>query len=248
MPPFLKVDMNSSLSIMLIPAVVVALSGVLTLIWHPSHQARSLIQHFAAGVVIAVLAVEVLPELTREHAPNWVLISSFAFGVLLMYLMKILSEHLEHKAAQSSTTGEAGANIGLISTVFIDAAVDGLIIGAGFAASAETGFILALGLSVEMLFLGLSLVSNTMKGWRIVGLTSLLGLTMIASILLGNYFLTGAPAAVISAILSFGVAALLYLVTEELLIEAHTVEESPTSVLWLFSGFLLFWTFQLYTA
>ena len=150
---------------MLIPAVVVALSGVLTLVWHPSHQARSLIQHFAAGVVIAVLAVEVLPELTREHAPNWVLISSFAFGVFFMYMMKIFSEHLEAKAA---TSGSEGMNIGLISTVFIDAAVDGLIIGAGFAASKETGFILAIGLSVEMLFLGLSLVSNTMKGWRIV--------------------------------------------------------------------------------
>ena len=108
---------------MLIPAIVVALSGILALIWHPSHQARSLIQHFAAGVVIAVLAVEVLPELTREHAPNWVLIASFAFGVLFMYLMKILSEHLE---AQSAASGSEGANIGLISTVFIDAAVDEL--------------------------------------------------------------------------------------------------------------------------
>ena len=230
---------------MLIPAVVVALSGVLTLVWHPSHQARSLIQHFAAGVVIAVLAVEVLPELTREHAPNWVLISSFAFGVFFMYMMKIFSEHLEAKAA---TSGSEGMNIGLISTVFIDAAVDGLIIGAGFAASKETGFILAIGLSVEMLFLGLSLVSNTMKGWRIVVLTTLLGIDMIASILLGSYFLTGASPAVISSILAFGVAALLYLVTEELLIEAHTVEEKPTSVLWLFSGFLMFWSFQLYTA
>jgi ZIP family zinc transporter len=235
----------SPIAIMLIPAIVVALSGVLTLIWHPSHQARSLIQHFAAGVVIAVLAVEVLPELTREHAPNWVLIASFAFGVFLMYVMKIWSEHLEHKAKLSGTEG---ANVGLISTVFIDAAVDGLIIGAGFAASKETGFVLAIGLSVEMLFLGLSLVSNTMKGWRIVALTTLLGVDMIASILLGNYFLTGASPSVISAILSFGVAALLYLVTEELLIEAHTVEEKPTSVLWLFSGFLLFWAFQLYTA
>ena len=161
-----------------------------------------------------------------------------------MYVMKIWSEHLESKAAAS---GNEGANLGLISTVFIDAIVDGLIIGAGFAANAETGFTLALGLSVEMLFLGLSLVSNTMKGWRIVTLTGLLGLVMITSILTGNYFLTGASTSVISAILSFGVAALLYLVTEELLIEAHTVEEKPSSVLWLFSGFLLFWSFQLYT-
>jgi ZIP family zinc transporter len=38
---------------------------------------------------------------------------------------------------------------------------------------------------------------------------------------------------------------LLYLVTEELLMEAHTVEEKPISTLVLFSGFLVFWSIQL---
>ena len=46
---------------MLIPALVALGGGVLAMFWHPSHQMRSLIQHFAAGVVLAVLAVELLP-------------------------------------------------------------------------------------------------------------------------------------------------------------------------------------------
>ena len=40
-------------------------------------------------------------------------------------------------------------------------------------------------------------------------------------------------------------AFLLYLVTEELLMEAHTVEEKPVSTLVLFGGFLAFWSIQL---
>ncbi len=235
----------SPLQIMLIPSSFIALSGILALVWHPSHRARSLIQHFAAGVVLAVLATDVLPEITREHAPPYVLVGSFALGGLAMYFMKKITDQLEHQAAQ---TGESGSNIGLISTTFIDAIVDGMIIGAGLAASLSTGLILAVGLSVEMLFLGLSLMSDTMKGKRMVLLTAALGLVMFVSMWLGHYFLQGASHVTIAAILSFGAAALVYLVTDELLIEAHTIEETPVSSLWLFAGFLLFWAFELYTA
>lgn len=226
---------------MFIPSVVASFGGLLAVFWNPSHQSRSLIQHFAAGVVLAALAVEVLPELGREHAPAWVLIGAFTIGGVLMYLMKLWSIRLE---ANSHISGNA-FNYGLITATFIDVAVDGFIIGAGFAAGGNTGLILALGLSVELLFLGLSLVSDTIKGWRVVIMTLLLAGTVLTCTLLGNYLLAGASVSTISAILAFGVAALLYLVTDELLVEAHVVEEKPSSTLWLFAGFLIFWSIQL---
>lgn len=229
---------------MFIPALVASLGGVLAVFWNPSHQARSLIQHFAAGVVLAALAVEVLPELGREHAPGWVLIGSFTFGGLLMYFMKLWSIKLE---AQTSHLSNSNFNYGLIIATFIDVAVDGFIIGAGFAAGGNTGLVLALGLSVELLFLGLSLVSDTIKGWRVVIMTVLLSSVVLACTLLGNYLLVGASTNIISAILAFGVAALLYLVTDELLIEAHVIAEKPSSTLWLFAGFLVFWSIQLFS-
>ncbi|MFA5214550.1 ZIP family metal transporter [Sulfuricurvum sp.] len=229
---------------MLIPAVVASLGGVLAIFWNPSHHARSLIQHFAAGVVLAALAVEVLPELGREHAPAWVLISAFTIGGILMYIMKLWSIRLEEKTEH---LGDNAFNYGLIAATFIDVAVDGFIIGAGFAAGGSTGLILALGLSVELLFLGLSLVSETIKGWRVVIMTLLLAGVVLSCTLLGNYLLAGASTSVISAILAFGVAALLYLVTDELLVEAHVIEEKPSSTLWLFAGFLVFWSIQLFS-
>lgn len=227
---------------MFIPAFVASLGGLLAVFWSPSHQTRSLIQHFAAGVVLAALAVEVLPEIGREDAPSWVIIGAFTFGGLMMYIMKLWSMRLEEKTEH---LGDNAFNYGLIAATFIDVAVDGFIIGAGFAAGGNTGLILALGLSVELLFLGLSLVSNTIQGWRVVIMTvSLAGVVLLCT-LLGNYLLSGASTSVISAILAFGVAALLYLVTDELLVEAHTIEEKPFSTLWLFAGFLVFWTIQL---
>jgi ZIP family zinc transporter len=229
--------------IMAIPAVVALLGGVMAAVWTPNHQARSLIQHFAAGVVLAALAVELLPEIEREHAPALVLIACFALGSLFMYGIKLWTMRMEHQAKLGGAV--AGMGSGLLLATFIDVATDGFIIGAGFAAGGQTGTILALGLSVELLFLGLALASSATSGRRIIALSGALGITVLVFSVLGSALLTGASHAVIGGTLAFSAAALLYLVTEELLIEAHEVEEKPISTLVLFGGFLAFWSIQL---
>jgi ZIP family zinc transporter len=231
------------LLIMTIPAVVALGGGILASVWKPDHQTRSLIQHFAAGVVLAALAVELLPDIEREHAPGWVLAGAFALGSLFMYGLKLWTMRLEHQAGVDGAG--AALSTGLLVATFIDVATDGFIIGAGFAAGGETGTILALGLSVELLFLGLALASEATAGWRIVAISGALGGTVLCFSLIGKLLLTGASHAVIGAALAFSAAALLYLVTEELLMEAHTVEEKPLSTLVLFGGFLAFWSIQL---
>lgn len=228
---------------MSIPAVIALAGGILAAFWTPSHSTRSLIQHFAAGVVLAALAVELLPEISREHAPGLVLAGSFALGSLFMYALKLWTIRMEHAASLSGAA--KGLSTGLLLATFIDVATDGFIIGAGFAAGGETGTILALGLSVELLFLGLALTSGATAGWRIVAISGALGLTVLTFAVLGNLLLAGASHAVIGGTLAFSAAALLYLVTEELLMEAHEVEEGPISTLVLFGGFLTFWSIQL---
>jgi ZIP family zinc transporter len=228
---------------MAFPTLVALCGGVLASVWTPSEQTRSQIQHFAAGVVLAALAVELLPEIEREHAPGLVLAGSFALGSLFMYALKLWTLRLEKQAEQTRQTHELST--GLLLATFIDVATDGFIIGAGFAVGGETGAILAIGLSVELLFLGLSLTSNATKGWRIIAISGALGVTVLMFSVLGSVLLVGASHAVIGGTLAFSAAALLYLVTEELLIEAHEVEEKPISTLVLFSGFLAFWSIQL---
>jgi len=228
--------------LMSIPAVVALLGGILAAVWHPSCGARSLVQHFAAGVVLAALAVELIPEIEREHAPGLVLVGAFALGSLFMYGLKLITERMESHPGKRT-----GVDTGLMLAVFIDVAVDGFIIGAGFAAGGETGAILAVGLSVELLFLGLSLTSDAPGGWKIVALSGSLGLTVFGASIVGKALLAGASHAVIGGSLAFAAAALLYLVTEELLMEAHEGEEKEASfsTLVLFAGFLAFWAIQL---
>ena len=52
-------------------------------------------------------------------------------------------------------------------------------------------------------------------------------------------FLAGLTGVAFDAVLAFGVAALLYLVTEELLVEAHEVPETALVTSIFFVGFLL---------
>ena len=234
---------NHQLFTMAIPATVASLGGVIAALWSPSHQFRSLVQHFAAGVILAALAVELLPDIANEHATPGVIIASFALGSLSMYGLKLWTIRLEHRAAAALSASALG--MGLLVATFIDVAVDGFIIGAGFAANGEAGTILALGLSVELMFLGMALASEAVKGWRVVALSTALGLTVLLFAVVGSVLLAGASQQLIGGVLAFSAAALLYLVTEELLIEAHTVEDKPISTLVLFAGFLVFLSIQL---
>jgi ZIP family zinc transporter len=172
-----------------------------------------------------------------------VLIGCFALGSLFMYGIKLWTMRMEHQAGLNGAV--AGMGSGLLLATFIDVATDGFIIGAGFAAGGQTGTILALGLSVELLFLGLALASGATSGRRIIALSGALGVTVLVFSVLGSALLTGASHAVIGGTLAFSAAALLYLVTEELLIEAHEFEEKPIATLVLFGGFLSFWSIQL---
>jgi len=76
---------------------------------------------------------------------------------------------------------------------------------------------------------------------RQTSIITVLGLCLLLLIgaTLGATLLSGLSGALREAVLSFGVAALLFLITEELLVEAHEVPETPTITATFFVGFLL---------
>lgn len=238
--------MNGAYLWLAMPAVVMMVGGLLTARWHPTKQLIVMVQHLAAGIILAALTIEVFPEMRGSAVSPLALITSFSVGVIFMFGVKLVGQHFEARPSTTISSELAGQNYGFILTVFIDAALDGVTIGAGFAAGQKVGFALALGLSLEMLFLGMSLVSDTLKGRRLIWLSGALSLTLLLSASIGFYLLSQSPKATIAVALSFGAAALLYLVTEELLIEAHRHEEErPYSMLVLFAGFIGFWLISL---
>jgi ZIP family zinc transporter len=117
----------------LLPVVTTLLGPTYATLRPPSDQLRSLLQHFAGGVVFSVVAVELLPDVTRVHALfeiGW----TFSAGLALMLILERVAKRSEGKAA-----GVAGPSLGQLAGVGIDIFIDGLLIGIAFAAVARRG-------------------------------------------------------------------------------------------------------------
>jgi ZIP family zinc transporter len=134
--------------------------------------------------------------------------------------------------------------MGLLTGVGIDVLIDGLLLGVSFAAGAKEGLLLGIAMTIEVLSLALATAIELRregqgKG-KTIGLVAALSGFLLVGVGVGITVLNGASDNVTELVLSFGLAALLFLVTEELLTEAHDGPESPWLTSMFFVGFLVF--------
>lgn len=210
---------------------------------------RSHVLHLAAGVVFSVVAVELLPEIQRR-ALVWDVVWGFAAGVVAMLLAdKLLDRMRGERDDDVSDTGSAATEPGrlpfsLIAAVAIDFLLDGLLLGVGFAAGARIGILLALAEAAEQLSVGLALAGELraarVSPRRILFVVTALGSLVFVTAVAGATVLSRLQGGAMELVLSFGAAALLYLVTAELLREAHEERESTSATAMFFVGFLVF--------
>jgi len=118
---------------------------------------------------------------------------------------------------------------GHVVAICIDGMMDGLLIGLAYAASTSAGLSMAIATSIEMGFLGLSfsatIKASTKSANKHILIAIVPGILMFVVGMLAYVLgaaLTAMPALFIGFI-AFAVVALLYLVTQELLVEAREV-------------------------
>ena len=231
--------LSQVLTFVLIPAAATVLGGVVAAFRPPGRRLQSVVQHVAAGVVFAAVAGELLPELMHEAAPIPTVLG-FALGVGLMLGVKRLTEG--GPAEGTAAEPEAENTRGLVTTVAVDVAIDGLLVGVGFAAGAKAGLVLTIALSLEVLFLALAtaaaLAGAGASRGRVIGTTLGLAVLLVVGAVAGGLAAGALSGGLLAGLLAFGVAALLYLVTEELLVEAHETEDTPLATATFFAGFL----------
>jgi ZIP family zinc transporter len=223
------------------PAAAVLLGAGTTFIRTPSAAVRSSVQHLAAGVIFCVLATELLPDLVHRRMP-WVTVAGFSVGVAVMLALKWAGERKGDGAADADTRG-------LMTAMGVDVALDGMLIGLSFAAGQRQGMLLTTALVLELFFLGVSCATSLGKigrsRGRIVGACAVLASALLAGAAAGAVVLNHVRPAYVDAMLAFGVAALLYLVTEELLTEAHEEPETPIQTAMFFLGFIVLFTLDM---
>lgn len=218
----------SALDYTLIPVTAAVFGAIVAVYIRPGPIVASAIQHFSAGVVFAAAAGEVLPSV-KHNAALWPIVIGGGAGIVIMLLIKEFGER---------TKGQTG----LVALIGVDLFIDGLVLGLGFAASTKAGILLTIALTLEVLFLGLSLAAElsdaAMTRARTVGLVASVALLLPAGVVAASSIAQLSPS-VLTGFFAFGLIALLYLVTEELLVEAHETPDRPWVTALFFVGFLL---------
>lgn len=221
------------------PVAAGAVGSSVAAVRRPGPTLVSGIQHFAAGVVMAALAGELLPDLRHEGNLGWA-VAGFSTGVALVLSLAAYGRRLDDQ--QDGPAATVGVPVGFLVTVAIDLLIDGVLIGLGVRLGSTQGLILTIALTLEVLFLGLSLAAElTDRGLtprRSALICTGLALSTAVGAIVAAAVLGGVGPAVLAFVLAFGAAALLYLAVEELLVEAH--EQSETALLgaMFFLGFL----------
>lgn len=219
-------------SFALAPMLAMAGGGLFGAFKPPTPRLGSGMQHFAAGVVFSALAVEILPDIMHRQAPLAAL-GGFTAGVTLMLALRSAGCRLEKSS---------GSPLGMTLVVGTDVLIDGLLIGVAFTAGTREGVLVTIALAVEMLSLGLATAASLARVGasriRTVVSVSVLALLPMLGAVAGSLALGGLSGGWMEAVLAFAAAAFLFLVTEELLVEAHEVPEAPWMTALFFAGFV----------
>jgi len=134
---------------------------------------------------------------------------------------------------------------GLIVAVAVDSVNDGMLIGLAGTVAATSGWLMALATAIEMGFLGYSFACALVKSVRCCTAALIAGLPPIAMLAAAAGAAAGAtrvehmPA--FCGLVAFALVAVLFLVLQELLVEAHEKEENQAwhISVWLYIGLLL---------
>jgi len=134
---------------------------------------------------------------------------------------------------------------GLIVAVVVDSAIDGMLIGLAGSVAANSGKLMAVATTFEMCFLGYSFACSIRKvvqgctGCLILAMPPLMMLVSSAMACVGAGYVEHSPA--FSGLIAFAMVAVLFLVFQELLVEAREKEGGDAwhIGLWLYAGLLL---------
>lgn len=228
------------LALALLPAVGNFGGGLLAEWLKPSQSTLNRALHAAAGIILAVIAVEVMPE-ALGTSPAWVLAASFLGGGAVYLFIDAVIERWQ----RSKKSGPGPGAWMVYVAVATDLLGDGLLIGAGSAVSGELGLVLALGQVMADIPEGFAVIATFReKGVgraKRIWLSASFVVPVIGAALLGWLVLRNQGDAVKMTALVFVAGLYTLPAIEDMLREAHeNAEDSRGSAVCFLGGFALF--------
>jgi zinc transporter, ZIP family len=236
----------TALALAALPALGNFAGGLLSEFFNVTQRTLSFALHAAAGIILGVISVELIPESLRAATP-WIVILAFAAGggffIALDAVLGVVQKRI------GGTAGGAGA-WAIFFGVAVDLFSDGVIIGTASTIEFNLGLLLALAQVPADIPEGFATIAN-FKGQGVArGKRLLLGALFAVPILLGTtvgyWGVRGQPEIYKLALLAFTAGILLTVAIEEMIPEAHKEGDARLATACLVGGFALFALLSVY--
>lgn len=249
-------DYGRVLLLAMLPAAGNFLGGVFAEVFNVSQRTLSLALHVAAGVVLAVVGIELIPEALEADQP-WIPLLAFVAGGIGFILLEraigwvkarfsgVQAGARSNQPAQEEDKDEADAGPWAIyAGVAVDLFSDGVMIGTGSNIGLALGLLLALGQVPADIPEGFATIATFKdKGLpraRRLLLAASFTIPILLGATLGFFAVRGAPEVAKLSLLAFTAGILVSVAVEEMIPEAHEKGEPRFGPLALVSGFALF--------
>lgn len=208
------------------------------------NRAMSLLLGFAAGIMAAISFLDLIPEAIHEGT-----LYSAMFGLLLgIGIIGFLDLKFPHRHFSLRKDGgkKEGRYIKTGVLLAIGIALhnlpEGVAIGAGFMVSYQTGILLAVLMAVhnfpEGMAVGAAMCVGGVKASKVMLICAMAGVPMGIGALIGG-FLGGVSTLALSVSLGFAAGAMLYIVFDELIPDAHRKAEGHSAIFGILAGIMI---------
>ncbi|WP_299039619.1 ZIP family metal transporter [uncultured Pseudokineococcus sp.] len=234
------------LALAALPAAGNFLGALASEVTEVSERVLSLALHLAAGIVLAVVGLELMPQ-ALQATPPWVPILAFVGGGAFFLGVERLLDYVKNRMG-----GGQGATgpLAIFTGVSLDLFSDGVMIGTATLLNPSLGLLLALGQVPADIPEGFAAIATLRRAGIARRTRVLMALSFTAPVLLGaalGYFaLRQAPEVLTLSVLALTGGALTSVVVEEMIEEAHQGQTSRLGPIALTAGFALFALISVY--
>ena len=228
------------LALTLLPAFGNFAGGIAAEMFRVSQRTLSFALHAAAGIILAVVGIELMPQ-ALEVGPAWLILLLFmaggAFAALVDRVLTVV------RTRTGSSGGDAGPSA-IYFGVAVDLFSDGVIIGTGSTIEFGLALLLALGQLPGDVPEGFATIATfKAKGVsrrRRLLLSASFAIPIVLGATIGYWGVRGQPDVVQFGLLAFTAGILLTVAVEEIVVQAHEDGESRLASMFLVGGFALF--------
>ena len=217
-----------------------AFGGLLGSRIRPGKRFRGVVAHLVGGLVLGIAAADLMPAASQSGHPL-ALALGFCLGFSLLLVINAVLQDPE-----TSTESDRTRPILLLMLPFlVDSLIDGLVVGISSKA-AEQGWVIPVAVALEMGLATLGLGTLLGRGaapWRSRLAGALMALMYGIGLSISLVLTHGLQGTALTGTLAFGTAALIYLVVEEVMKEAHCRGEDDSALVNVafFVGLLCIW-------